>query len=139
MIPTKDLKQKIDQLIKKRISNRMKINVKISYIKKMYERYGSYAWCENLDMFERNPRNFVISVDEDFLHGKTDKELFEFYVTIAHELVHVQQYARNRLREGTHGVQIWEGAPVDENLEYEKLPWEIEAYAKEYEWACDLI
>ena len=48
--------------------------------------------------------------------------------TIAHEMVHVKQYARGELTE-TH--YAWKGEPVDENTEYWDLPWEIEAHGRE--------
>jgi hypothetical protein len=44
--------------------------------------------------------------------------------TLFHELVHVKQYIDGRLEPGS--PQIWMGKPV--TGDYEKLPWEIEAY-----------
>lgn len=44
--------------------------------------------------------------------------------TFFHEMVHVQQYASGRLVNGKN--QQWYG--VVYNCEYEKLPWEVEAF-----------
>lgn len=65
------------------------------------------------------PNHFVILVK------RSDSEK-EKLITIAHELVHVKQYCLGELNEeGTH----WLGEYVNvEELEYEELPWEIEAW-----------
>ena len=58
--------------------------------------------------------------------------------TVAHEMVHVKQYARGELTD-THGA--WKGQPVDPETEYWDLPWEIEAHGREVglfiRWAQD--
>jgi len=48
--------------------------------------------------------------------------------TVAHEMVHVKQYARGELTD-THCA--WKGQPVDPETEYWDLPWEIEAHGRE--------
>lgn len=47
--------------------------------------------------------------------------------TVAHELVHVKQYARGELTENN----AWKGITVDADTEYWDLPWEIEAHGRE--------
>lgn len=53
--------------------------------------------------------------------------------TLAHEMIHVKQFAKGQLREGKviRGVQtwVWCGKPVKKK--YHTQPWEIEAYSKE--------
>ncbi|UTS52042.1 hypothetical protein [Synechococcus phage BUCT-ZZ01] len=138
MLTKSELNKKIKLLIRKRISSKMKLSVKLAIVKDLYEKEGVYAWCENLDMFMRNPRNFKISLDESFLKPENEHNLLELYITIAHELIHVEQYAHNRLFDKL-GVQVWEGVPIHRDTPYEELPWEKEAYEKEEEWAQDLI
>ena len=48
--------------------------------------------------------------------------------TVAHEMVHVKQYARKEL---TQDVTVWKGQPVEPDTEYWDLPWEIEAHGRE--------
>ena len=48
--------------------------------------------------------------------------------TIAHELVHVKQYARREI-DGYN--MAWKKQPVPEGTPYAELPWEIEAYQME--------
>lgn len=53
--------------------------------------------------------------------------------TIAHEMVHVKQYAKGQLRyqeEKRKVVPVWLGKFVKET-DYYSLPWELEAYGKE--------
>lgn len=55
--------------------------------------------------------------------------------TIAHELVHVKQYARGELVDPCYGTyQKWQGAMYNEHLVgYKELPWEKEAMQLEKE------
>ena len=49
--------------------------------------------------------------------------------TLAHELVHVKQFARH---ETNDCLTRWHGSKIDsEEIEYYDHPWEIEAYGKE--------
>ena len=50
--------------------------------------------------------------------------------TLAHEMVHLKQFARGHLKQYVRGGYRWMGKFVD-NLEYENLPWEKEANTKE--------
>lgn len=84
----------------------------------------------------RNPRWFTIT-----LRGRSDDE--DMIKTLAHEMVHVKQYAKNELGKefavgrGGSGVRIatrWQGqlwkAKRKEDA-YWDCPWEIEAYGRE--------
>lgn len=55
--------------------------------------------------------------------------------TLAHELVHVRQYARGQLIDTTYGnYQKWHGNMVNEHMVgYKELPWEKEAMKLEKE------
>lgn len=69
--------------------------------------------------------------------------------TVAHEMVHVKQYARHEMKE----PRVWKGKILDKSIEYWDLPWEIEAHGREvglfirwcedtgkgdYEWTKDI-
>lgn len=84
----------------------------------------------------RNPRWFTIT-----LRGKRSDD--DMIKTLAHEMVHVKQYARNELgkemalNKGGDGVRLatrWHGEfwePKKNECGYFDAPWEIEAYGRE--------
>lgn len=54
--------------------------------------------------------------------------------TLAHEMIHVKQYAKRELREKPNGQMMWKKQPFDKKgVDYIDLPWEVEAYANERE------
>lgn len=69
--------------------------------------------------------------------------LGEAIITLAHECIHVAQYLSGDLRtvwEGESMVSRWKGTRVDESLvEYDDLPWEVEAYALQDEVVDSLL
>ena len=54
----------------------------------------------------------------------------ELMRTMTHELVHARQFLRGELR--AEGGWTWKGKPAN-NIEYDKQPWEREAYRLEEE------
>ena len=72
--------------------------------------------------------------------AKRDMQPLDLISTLAHEMVHVEQFARKRLKykkkklhpkyHSTKNVPCWEGE-IHENTEYYKQPWEIEARIKQ--------
>jgi len=76
------------------------------------------GYCLELD----NNRTFEIEVDRSL----TLRKMLE---TVAHEMVHVKQYARNEL--SPYG-SIWCGKTYNpKKVSYWDLPWEIEAHGRE--------
>lgn len=73
---------------------------------------------------------YCVSLSKREFEVEINKEqsLRRLLETVAHELVHVKQYARGELQE-TH--LAWKGQPVDPNTNYWDLPWEIEAHGRE--------
>lgn len=52
--------------------------------------------------------------------------------TVAHEMVHVKQYATGELYESTaQGKHRWQGKWLKKDPEYYDRPWEIEAHGRE--------
>lgn len=84
----------------------------------------------------KSPRWFTIQLRR--------QKIGEMIKTLAHEMVHVKQYAKNELgkemalaRGGKKGVRIvtrWQGDlwyPKAKEHDYYDAPWEIEAYGRE--------
>jgi len=79
---------------------------------------GAMGYCLELD----DNRTFEIEVDRNM-------RLRKLLETIAHEMVHVKQYARREL----HPVHdTWCGKTYNpKKVSYWDLPWEIEAHGRE--------
>jgi hypothetical protein len=77
---------------------------------------GAYGYCLCEDI-----RTFEIEVDNTL-------KLRRLLETVAHEMVHVKQYARKELNEYT---SAWQGKLISSNTEYWDRPWEIEAHGRE--------
>ena len=79
---------------------------------------NAYGYCLETD----NKRTFEIEVHRDL-------KLRTLLETVAHEIVHVKQYARREL----HPVHnTWCGKTVNpKKVSYWDLPWEIEAHGRE--------
>lgn len=89
--------------------------------------------CEVLD-HGKTHRNFNITIRNDILDDP--------FVTLAHEMVHVKQYAKKELgteivlAKGSTPLSIvpWQGKlwkPKSKEDPYYDAPWEIEAYGRE--------
>ena len=79
---------------------------------------GAMGYCLELD----NNRTFEIEVDRTL-------SLRKLLETVAHEMVHVKQYARKEL--SPYGDK-WCGKTVNpKKVSYWDLPWEIEAHGRE--------
>ena len=76
----------------------------------------------------KNPREFDIEVD----YKLSMRQILE---TIAHEMVHVKQYARNEMCDADNpstNKTSWKSNSVcTKSTEYWDLPWEIEAHGRE--------
>ena len=79
---------------------------------------GAMGYCLETD----NDRTFEIELDKT----QSMRNLLE---TLAHEMVHVKQYAR---RELNPKVDCWMGKTYNpKKVSYWDLPWEIEAHGRE--------
>jgi hypothetical protein len=52
-------------------------------------------------------------------------------ITLAHEMVHVAQMAKGKLRDGPRGTQVWAGKKFAKSTAYLDRPWEIQAFSKQ--------
>ena len=91
--------------------------------------------CTNEDHGKKNPRYFTIAIR----NREEDQDPVQ---VLAHEMVHLKQYATNQLsRESkvyrnfsVKSVPLWEGKEWKPNKgqdEYWDSPWEVEAYGRE--------
>jgi len=108
-----------DRLFRKRY--RLALN---TYIDVRVKRdIGADGWCYVEDDDVR-PREFRIELE------KTLDEM-TLLRTLAHEMVHVWQYASGRLRLYQDGRHLYDGRLYSSNTKYLERPWEGEAYELE--------
>jgi len=81
--------------------------------------YHGFCWSEEA---EADPRTFWIEINRKL-------SVKEQLSTIAHELVHVRQFARNELYDVSSTIIRWKKEKFDtENMDYSDYPWEQQAY-----------
>ena len=61
--------------------------------------------------------------------------LFRSLIALAHEMIHVKQYARGELKDYLRvNKSKWKGEIIDpQEVDYWDQPWEIEAHGREKE------
>jgi len=75
----------------------------------------------------KNPRYFTIRLRK--------QKLDSMIKTLAHEMVHVKQYATGELRDYVRSTSLnrWRGEMIDdEKINYWDRPWEVEAFGREF-------
>jgi len=92
--------------------------------------YGDVQWDDD-ENFMR-PREYTIRIHREHDSSK------EFYSTLAHEIIHVRQWAKNEMYEFQRGSGTrFRGKIYDsDNMHEDDYPWEKEAYAKQQK-LCD--
>lgn len=113
-----------ERLMSKRLCSN--ITVRVVFKKGMIKDTGLEATClwddDNL-----KPREFTITVDSELSRRK-------LLLSLAHEVVHIKQYATGQLRYFLRGPNCkWMGKPYDDTgVAYSDLPWEVEAWDSEH-------
>ena len=85
------------------------------------------GFCFPVDEGRHGPRCFEIALNRDMLRRKSLRVL-------AHEIVHVKQYARKELKQLDANVASFNGKVrkvTGDYLQYLFLPWEVEAFGTE--------
>lgn len=96
----------------------------IRFRKNLLNRRNIWAECSPLER-GANPRSFEINLDA---HAGNRTTL----ITLAHEMVHVKQFARRELVEiKKDTVFKWYGERYEDDVVYWEQPWEIEAHGRE--------
>jgi hypothetical protein len=114
-----------ESLMSKRLCANLKIRLffKDDLLKK-HRLEAQCAWEDD----NLRPREFAVTVDS----GLTRHRML---LSLAHEAVHIKQYATGELRYFIRGCACrWRGKPINEDrIPYTELPWEIEAWGRERE------
>lgn len=108
--------------------------VRISVVKTKFSKNSKFmvGYCYN-DLDD----SFKIVINQDIVD---DPDPTYWIETLAHEMVHVWQYATKKLVDGGGAISYWQGVAIDEaKTPYAELPWEIEAYQKQIELTLDYL
>ena len=107
------------------MSNQMIKRLKITVESK--QEYGLKGSCQYENYDTRHPREFTICIDP-YLSRRNQ------LVTLAHELVHVKQFAYGEMKDTKYYDMVkWNKQFINhEETDYWDLPWEIEAAGREY-------
>lgn len=111
------------QLMSKRLMQNLEVNIKlVPRLLEKEEVYGDSTWEDN----NWRPREFTIQADSKL-------KLRRLLETIAHEMVHVKQFAKGEMVDVVRANKIrWQGQYFDDkDAEYYDQPWEIEAHGRE--------
>ena len=114
-----------EKLMAKRTINNLTININL---KRNFMRdtgcEGTAIIWEDWERFR--PREFLIELDSSV-------KIRNLLITLAHEMVHVKQWAKNEMYEYYKGdeVRFMKTKYDMNNLNYWDFPWEIEAYGKQ--------
>lgn len=107
------------RLIPKNVLRDLEVNIEVQRV--VEEGVDGYCDVEGYGS-NNKPRSFTIAI-------KRNPSVRYMLMSLAHELVHVKQYALGELND-TH--TRWRGTKVnDEEVNYWELPWEIEAHGRE--------
>ena len=127
-------------------------NLSIDVRIRSFGKDDSYGYCLTDDDADTSrPREFVIDINKNV-------RLRRMLETVAHEMVHLKQFARGELYESTaQGRHRWHGEWLSNRrksvMDYYDQPWEIEAHGREvglfirwaekykfgkYKWAQDI-
>jgi hypothetical protein len=102
------------------------VRITIQFVTNLQKEEGVLADCDVDDHESARPKEFIIRVDNGI-------RLCHALTAIAHEIVHVKQYASGQLVfTGNVNIETWNGKNVDSRkFNYWDLPWEIDAYGRE--------
>jgi hypothetical protein len=113
----KTLREAIDFFASNLFTPQMKRHIEVRIRQRDLGTWHGFASIEDYNVLNQ-PRSFVIE-----LHKNDSEE--EKLKTLAHELVHCRQYARNELNDE---MNTWKGRKIDSDaIPYEDQPWEVEA------------
>lgn len=106
-------------------TKRSRMQIDIEFVEGMFDKDGHYANCVWEDEHRRG-NQFTIQVDPK-------QKINLLLNSIAHELVHVKQWAKGEYYELIHEPKIYKfnGKKVDTSkVDYWDTPWEIEAHGR---------
>jgi len=106
------------KLLSKRLKNSLQIHIEFIELSE-----NEFGYCNVED--DKN-KSFLISINRDLTYEKT-------LIYIAHEMIHVKQYAKNELKDYVYNDKIrFRKEIFDKNrISYWQSPWEKEARKNE--------
>ena len=120
----RDLTEKVVFWYLKKTMPRMRtLDISIKFSNCM-QNSNAYGYCMQTD----DHRTFEIEIDRNL-------RLFDFVSTLCHELTHLKQYARGEMKRLDDGRIRWKKKVYPEGFDYDKSPWEKEAFRVEAELA----
>jgi hypothetical protein len=101
-----------------------KLNVTIAF-EKFNPKINEYAYCE-WEFDNHRSKDYIITIDKNLSKR-------QMLIALAHEMVHVKQYARGELKDYLRvNKSKWKGQIIDPvEVDYWDHPWEIEAHGRE--------
>jgi hypothetical protein len=108
-----------DLLLSKRISRN--ITIDLDFAGRLDKQADGYCEVTGHNL-RKKPRDFEIQIQKN-------KSKRYMMITLAHEMVHLKQYAMGELDEN---LAVWKGKRVPASTDYWDQPWEIEAHGREY-------
>jgi hypothetical protein len=125
---TASQKKRVPQMIEYCVNKMMPRmqNLEINVVLKDLGKSDAYGFCLAVDGPRSDrPREFELEI-----HNKMSmRKVLE---TVAHEMVHVKQYARGELYESSRTAKHrWQGKYLKAEPDYWDQPWEIEAHGRE--------
>lgn len=121
----KGLEYYLTALLSKQILKNLHVTIQV--VRNLENKEDGYGFCSCDDTYKAWPKHYTI----ELCGSKSLKFMLQ---TLAHEAIHIKQYAtRQMIYRGN--VTLWEGTRYSDDDEekhtYEELPWEKEAYSKE--------
>lgn len=121
-IARKAVRYYVERLLGDRLEN---LSIVIKFDANLKE---DHAYCQWLDANDK-PRKFRVVINSQMGRRKTLEIL-------AHEMVHVKQYATGELKDYVYGNHVrWKGQKMfyddTDDQNYYDSPWEIEAYGRQ--------
>ena len=113
-----------EKLMGKRLMESLEITIKLNRtLGKNHDMEGSCIWEDGI----RRPKEFTIELDSTM-------NIRNILITLAHELVHVKQWAKDEMYEYVNSPNMvrFKGEKMHtDNMDYWDYPWEIDAYGRQ--------
>ena len=126
-ISNKEIRHAVFFYTKKLLGNSLakKITLDIIIDKELLKNFEMFA---NISPIEADPRPKHYEMEID---AKLTKK--QFLVSLAHEIIHLKQFAKNQMRDlESKKMTRWMGDYyVEDNINYWRRPWEVEAHKGE--------
>ena len=100
--------------------NNKRLNTLITVTLRFQKIGDAWGICDHHDVGIK-PREFTILINSELTEVK------DIITTVAHEMVHVWQYATGKLRDYEAPVHRYENDLYDADMSYRDMPWEVEA------------